>query len=637
MPSDTEAVVGRAGEARRRRESGGERRRGKGARAKKADGIAAYYQLLYRDHRRKLDVVTAFRGDGLRHREEARDGEGAVEEGSGDSPRRDTPKVSPPSSRRGANGLRGGLPKKANSSARLLAGERLSWLSIDYNGQLKTHKASRLEMCQTYDVPLRDMRLLDPELSASNSSGIMCRASTILLNLGELKVIITHKEATFRAATTSRVQDLVHALQHSFSLQPAPPPEERSGGDASRRWQDSLARLKRNKSMVKRNHHKVQRSSRKDAAHGDSSTELSDERASDTESQSASSSDSNRSDADAELTPSTRRMKRRRNRVMRKLSFEFRALEICLEICLQALVEDADALDTYAREAAQAMEKSTTTAGLDQVRIAKTRLTRLSGRVDSVRDAVQALVDNEAQVQMMHITERQRQALQGGEAEEIDVTEAVDLLESYFAMIDGVWDNLQLLGENVSTAEDFVNIKLNAHRNKLEQIELLFVSGTFILALFAVITGTFGMNLASGLESDMNAFHYSVGISTGICVVLYILFIVFCRSIGLLERPASFTQISEDSRERRLTIATTAKRNIQWLKDQARKRAMALNIRGVQPIVNSVKIMYKSVRGRMRRGEGGVCGSFGVRSLRHQETPQSGASSEFSAIEKEGV
>ena len=64
---------------------------------------------------------------------------------------------------------------------------------------------------------------------------------------------------------------------------------------------------------------------------------------------------------------------------------------------------------------------------------------------------------------------------------------------------------------------------------------------------------------------------------------------------------------------------------------------MALNIRGVQPIVNSVKIMYKSVRGRMRRGEGGVCGSFGVRSLRHQETPQSGASSEFSAIEKEGV
>jgi len=57
------------------------------------------------------------------------------------------------------------------------------------------------------------------------------------------------------------------------------------------------------------------------------------------------------------------------------------------------------------------------------------------------------------------------------------------------------------LNEYIKDTEDMVSIKLDTHRNALITVDLVITAFTASLAMVTAITGIFGMNLESGLET----------------------------------------------------------------------------------------------------------------------------------------
>ena len=65
----------------------------------------------------------------------------------------------------------------------------------------------------------------------------------------------------------------------------------------------------------------------------------------------------------------------------------------------------------------------------------------------------------------------------------------------------------QTLNEYIKDTEDMVSIKLDTHRNALITVDLVLTAFSACLAIVTAISGIFGMNLESGLET--------VGVSSG--------------------------------------------------------------------------------------------------------------------------
>ena len=62
-------------------------------------------------------------------------------------------------------------------------------------------------------------------------------------------------------------------------------------------------------------------------------------------------------------------------------------------------------------------------------------------------------------------------------------------------------------------------------RNQLIQFELLLTTATFVVAIFGVVAGIFGMNFEIPLFDEPSAFHW-VLLITGVCGVF-----IFCAFV----------------------------------------------------------------------------------------------------------
>uniref|UniRef100_K3XWB2 Magnesium transporter n=1 Tax=Setaria italica TaxID=4555 RepID=K3XWB2_SETIT len=71
------------------------------------------------------------------------------------------------------------------------------------------------------------------------------------------------------------------------------------------------------------------------------------------------------------------------------------------------------------------------------------------------------------------------------------------------------------LKEYIDDTEDFINIQLDNVRNQLIQFELLLTTATFVVAIFGVVAGIFGMNFETTVFKIHNAFSWTL-IITGV-------------------------------------------------------------------------------------------------------------------------
>ncbi|KMT10283.1 hypothetical protein BVRB_5g120390 [Beta vulgaris subsp. vulgaris] len=204
--------------------------------------------------------------------------------------------------------------------------------------------------------------------------------------------------------------------------------------------------------------------------------------------------------------------------------FEFRALEVMLEAICSYLDARTTELETDAYPALDELTSKISSRNLDRVRKLKSAMTRLTNRVQKVRDEIEQLLDDDEDMGDLYLSRKLSRnnspvsiswALNWGPTspafrskvsrtsrasgisnhEESDVEELEMLLEAYFMQIDSTMNKLTTLREYIDDTEDYINIQLDNHRNQLIQLELFLSSGTLCLSVYSLVAAVFGMNI----------------------------------------------------------------------------------------------------------------------------------------------
>nr|AHB08883.1 magnesium transporter MRS2-I isoform 1 [Suaeda glauca] len=243
--------------------------------------------------------------------------------------------------------------------------------------------------------------------------------------------------------------------------------------------------------------------------------------------------------------------------------FEFRALEVALDSICNFLAARTTELETAAYPALDELTSKISSRNLDRVRKLKSAMTRLTARVQKVRDELEQLLDDDDDMSDLYLSRKLTSAspVSGSAAawfpssptvgskisrasrasvitvrgDENDVEELEMLLEAYFMQIDGTLNKLTTLREYIDDTEDYINIQLDNHRNQLIQLELFLSSGTVCLSVYSLVAGIFGMNIPYTWMDHHGYLFKWVVILTGIlCTVVFVAVISYARYKGLV-------------------------------------------------------------------------------------------------------
>ncbi|KAL8137069.1 hypothetical protein V2J09_003070 [Rumex salicifolius] len=386
-----------------------------------------------------------------------------------------------------------GLKKRGQSTR--------SWIRVDTSGNSGVIEVDKFTIMRRCDLPARDLRLLDPLFVYPST--ILGRENAIVVNLEQIRCIITADEVLLLNSLDGYVFQYVSELQRRLKT-----------SATSEAWQPEDTKVLR----------------RRGSRNFDSSS------------------------------PDY-------------LPFEFKALEIALEAACTYLDSQASELEMEAYPLLDELTSKISTTNLERVRRLKSRLLALTRRVQKVRDEIEQLMDDDGDMAEMYLTEKKRQSelqfdgeqslsgfrsMDGGqsisapvspvssppdprrldkslslaksrhdgamssESANENIEELEMLLEAYFVVIDSTLNKLTSLKEYIEDTEDFINIQLDTVRNQLIQFELLLTTATFVVAIFGVVAGVFGMNFPITMFDYASGFHW-VLIITGVCGL-----IIFC-------------------------------------------------------------------------------------------------------------
>ncbi|MCO5578504.1 hypothetical protein L7F22_032347 [Adiantum nelumboides] len=244
--------------------------------------------------------------------------------------------------------------------------------------------------------------------------------------------------------------------------------------------------------------------------------------------------------------------------------FEFRALEVALEAICSYLDARTTELESAAYPALDELTSKISSRNLDRVRKLKSGMTRLTARVQKVRDELEQLLDDDGDMADLFLTRklassaspaggslppswavgsptigsrisRASRASVGTYTADNDVEQLEMLLEAYFMQIDGTLNKLISLREYIDDTEDYINIQLDNHRNQLIQLELVLSAGTVVMAVYAAVAGIFGMNIPYTWNDGYNyVFKWVVLLSGVLCLVIFSSILLYARYRGLV-------------------------------------------------------------------------------------------------------
>ncbi|KAJ7951994.1 Magnesium transporter MRS2-like protein [Quillaja saponaria] len=386
-----------------------------------------------------------------------------------------------------------------------------SWIWVDASGNSQVIEVDKFTMMRRCDLPARDLRLLDPLFVYPST--ILGREKAIVVNLEQIRCIITADEVLLLNSLDSYVLHYVMELQRRLTTTGA--------GEV---WQPDCPEMSR------------RRGSRNfDNFCGSTSPDY--------------------------------------------LPFEFRALEVALEAACTFLDSQAAELEIEAYPLLDELTSKISTLNLERVRRLKSRLVALTRRVQKVRDEIEQLMDDDGDMAEMYLTEKKsrmessfcgdqpligykstdgasvsapvspvssppdvrklekslsivrsrHESMRSSESATESIEELEMLLEAYFVVIDSTLNKLTSLKEYIDDTEDFINIQLDNVRNQLIQFELLLTTATFVVAIFGVVAGVFGMNFEIPLFDNPTAFQWVLLITGLTGIFIFCMFIWFFK------------------------------------------------------------------------------------------------------------
>ncbi|CAI9118307.1 OLC1v1019862C1 [Oldenlandia corymbosa var. corymbosa] len=238
--------------------------------------------------------------------------------------------------------------------------------------------------------------------------------------------------------------------------------------------------------------------------------------------------------------------------------FELRALDVILEAICSHLDARSTELETAVYTALDMLTLKITHRNLDKLRKLKNQMTRLTSRVQKVRDELHDLLDDDHLMSTLYLSRKlgavnwsmsihhpktaskttkpsRGSALVGDFGDDNDIQELEMLLEAYFSQIDNTFDKLARVRDYIDSTEDYLNIQLDNRRNKLYQLDLFFNAGVVALAINAIVSGFFGMNFnfTWSLDGYGYTFKWVVVFSSLLTAVVFILIVEYARHKGL--------------------------------------------------------------------------------------------------------
>ncbi|GER43807.1 magnesium transporter [Striga asiatica] len=265
------------------------------------------------------------------------------------------------------------------------------------------------------------------------------------------------------------------------------------------------------------------------------------------------------------------------------LPFEFRALELALELTCMSLDAQVKELELEIHPVLDELASSISTLNLERVRRFKGHLLTLTQRVQKVCDEIEHLMDDDGDMAEMYLTEKKEKRDNLTNSDSFDHVNASEdikahvsksapvspvgsssgihklqrafssmssskhgsflssssgqenidqlemLLEAYFVVIDNTLNKLLSLKEYIEDTEDLINIKLGNVQNQLIQFELLLTAATFVTTVFAVVTAVFGMNFEDTIFDKPSTFNWVLIITGVFCGILYSVFLIYFK------------------------------------------------------------------------------------------------------------
>eukprot|EP00879_Flechtneria_rotunda_P017595 GHRR01018445.1.p1 GENE.GHRR01018445.1~~GHRR01018445.1.p1 ORF type:complete len:489 (+),score=107.86 GHRR01018445.1:272-1738(+) len=392
-------------------------------------------------------------------------------------------------------------------------GRKMCWLLIHNNGESQTVQMDKRQLIQVMglDIPMRDLRLMDPALATwEGHAQILVRDNALVVSSEHVRIIITCDKVIFPLdfEKTENFERFIKNVEAkirerptgapSLATTPSPQPLDSHSSFAGGLEPGSAVRLHRVASV---NYNR-----------------------------------------DPELLP-----------------FELNMLEAALGEITRHYAQQTSSLETIALPALDALMHNCNSANLERVRKIKTQHQRLQGRLQGLREVMERYMEDDQDMYRMCLSKWRDHELEAGSdntlllgrregllaassslprrsitsygrsppgfmerfqslgrrdkagddsssssssngADYHDLLEVENLLESYFMLVDGTVAKLVAIGEYIDDTEDFINIELDYNRNRLLRIEILLTVATFALAVYNLVAG----------ESLMSARSFSV-------------------------------------------------------------------------------------------------------------------------------
>ncbi len=149
----------------------------------------------------------------------------------------------------------------------------------------------------------------------------------------------------------------------------------------------------------------------------------------------------------------------------------------------------------------------------------KKKLSKLDTNVEEIEAEITEILEDDDDLSDLYL----------GTKKPSDTDEIESVLENALEQIEDTSYRVEDLKENIDDTQEILTLKLDSMRNIIIKFDLLVTAVTCVLALLAVITGMYGMNLHSGIEKDPSAFWTVSWILVGLFVVALGFFLVWLK------------------------------------------------------------------------------------------------------------
>ncbi|KAK4788977.1 hypothetical protein SAY86_020296 [Trapa natans] len=218
------------------------------------------------------------------------------------------------------------------------------------------------------------------------------------------------------------------------------------------------------------------------------------------------------------------------------MPFELEVVEAALVSRIQRLEQRLMDIEPRVQSLLEVLPNRLTADVLEELRISKQTLVELGSKAGALKQMLLDLLEDPHEIRRICIMGRNCTIKRGSnvvecslpldkqiaeeEEEEIEM-----LLENYLQRCESCHGQAERLLDSAREMEDSIAVNLSSRRLEVSRVELLLQVGTFCVAVGALVSGIFGMNLKSYLEEHVFAFWLTTaGIIFGAAVAFFLMY-----------------------------------------------------------------------------------------------------------------